>query len=316
MSATSTLRIARVGLLLLALGLLAACEDPNRQPKRPGYLDLEVEQIRNQLPWPEGSAGGTTLADRLTLHGAPGVAIGLVDGGELRHVVVEGRDAAGKLEPTTLFEATPLADAWLTLGLRRLEQRPATDEKPAFVIPPELVQRVAGGQATRSELARLLGEATGRPAADWLNDQLLRPALMRHSQFEGGADDLRFRATVGDLALYISDLQKAQAGKPNRRLARDMARAYLKPLAPDADGVGRGFGLDFGGKGHGAHFTRRALLPEGAVAMIGFVSSGQGAVVVVTSRDSLPLAEEVIAGLARQYNWPAFGWSPVRADAP
>lgn len=268
-------RLALLVLLLPCLLLAASCEDPNKAPAKPTFLDLERRTILDDLPWPAGSTGGKTLAERMTHHGVGALAIGLIEGGELRLLVPAGRKGGAEVTAATLFDATPVTEVLLAIALKRLEQQ-------------------GGSTPLTAELAR-------RGEVDWLTAEILQP--LKNVQGAVRLDDatLRWQATAGEVAALAIDLQKSAAGRPARRLRQEAARGLLRP----GGDLVLGPMLAVGGQGHGQYFGRRGQSLEGSALLHAFVGTGQGAAILTDSPQGLAFSEELLAALSSRYNWPA-----------
>ncbi|MEM9554474.1 MAG: serine hydrolase domain-containing protein [Acidobacteriota bacterium] len=109
-------------------------------------------------------------------------------------------------------------------------------------------------------------------------------------------------STAPDLTAWLVDLQKSHAGKPGRRLPRDLTRTMLEP---QTDANGWGLGLELRGRGHSRYFVHRGATAGYRALVVGFIHSGHGAVVLTNGDGGDALAREIIAALAEQYAWPA-----------
>ena len=118
--------------------------------------------------------------------------------------------------------------------------------------------------------------------------------------------------TADDLARWVIDLQKAHAGKPARRLRRDMARAMFDPVPPGDWGLG----VLRGGTGQAAWFGHLGGNAGYPTAVIGFVSSGHGVVVLTNGDGGFGLIREIVTAVAELYDWPTFGGTTVTAITP
>jgi hypothetical protein len=71
--------------------------------------------------------------------------------------------------------------------------------------------------------------------------------------------------------------------------------------------IDQGLGLQLAGQGQARHFRVAERAHGGSTGLIiGFVHSGQGAVILADRPDAIELVAEVVAGLAALYDWPAF----------
>lgn len=266
----------------LCLGLLA-CEDPNRAPPKPTYLDTERELIRQNLPFAPGSPGGASLESRLAHHQVAALALGLVEGGEIRFVIPVGQRDGQAVTAATPFDSSSLLDLLLALGIRRLAQ----DQTQA----PDL--------GAKPDLAALLAAQPAEDPQVWLPREIFKPAKLAHSTLTGQGASLRWQASATDLAALIVDLQKAVAGRPGRSLKQ---AAALELTRTGETGLASVFGVR--GKGQATYFDRREAGPAGSVWLRGFISSGQGLVILTDAPHGLTLSEEIATAIAEVYHWP------------
>ncbi|MDA8020591.1 MAG: hypothetical protein MPN21_24400 [Thermoanaerobaculia bacterium] len=111
-------------------------------------------------------------------------------------------------------------------------------------------------------------------------------------------------STAEDLSKIVTDLQKAHAGKPARRLRQEQAQVLfgthgaVEPV--------RDLGFRVAGQGQAIHFERADRTETHVVRFVGFVYSGHGAVVIADHPDASALTDEILAGLAEIYDWPAY----------
>ncbi|MEO1082870.1 MAG: serine hydrolase domain-containing protein [Acidobacteriota bacterium] len=219
----------------------------------------------------------------------------------------------GRGEPTPTFEQILAGEP------------PANHAAVAPVIPPGQEWRYSGGGYLALE--DWIQRQTGRDFAEFLQDEIFAPLEMVHTGFDEPDDDALapghtrdgerldgdFRVhperaaaglwtTAGDLAAWVVDLQKAQAGKPNRRVKRVAALAMLEPQEPG----GWGLGPILGGDGHATYFGHLGGNAGYRGFVLGFKSSGHGAVILANGDNGFALIREIISGLAVIYNWPTF----------
>ncbi|MEM8929987.1 MAG: serine hydrolase domain-containing protein [Acidobacteriota bacterium] len=206
---------------------------------------------------------------------------------------------------------------------------PATSDAIRVVVEPGTTWRYSGGGF--EVLRQVIEERTSRPFAEVMDEELFAPLRMSNSSVRPLPPELEARAATGhdhagvalpdrwrvfpeaaaaglwttaeDLAQWIIDLQKAHAGKPGRRLRRDMARAMFEPQDPGAWGLG----VLRGGVGQSAWFAHLGGNPGYATLELGFVSSGHGIVVLTNGDGGSDLIREIVTAAAAIYDWPTFG---------
>ncbi|MFN2564415.1 MAG: serine hydrolase domain-containing protein [Gemmatimonadaceae bacterium] len=105
--------------------------------------------------------------------------------------------------------------------------------------------------------------------------------------------------TPTDLARWVIEVQRSFRGTSNRVLSPEMTAAMLTRgvgshgLGPGLDGAGDSLRFGHGGSNEGF----RAMAA-------GFVTRGQGAVVVTNSDDGMTLVGEIMLAIAKEYGWP------------
>lgn len=107
--------------------------------------------------------------------------------------------------------------------------------------------------------------------------------------------------TPGDLARLLMELQQAASGKSHRLLSPGSANMML---TPQIDNVGLGVMVD--GNGASRRFSFSGSNVGYKAFMVGYVNSGQGAVVMTNSENGAPLAMELLRAIAAEYGWPDY----------
>lgn len=274
--------LSALPILLLASLLLACPERTTEQPGPDPRLEAEVDSLGEALAAGPLAAPGATLV------------VALVDEGELRWVRPFGHGAGGApADAAQVFAAPQLAPALLAVGLERLvDQGKATlaDERRAELaaLPDE---------ALAAALAAEIEKAAGQSWRAYLQQEILQPLAMQSTRLpEGPAPALETSAE--DLVHLMVDLQKSHAGRTWRRLEQKGAQRFLRPLGES----GRGLGFDFGGQGQAAHFFRQGQAGGQFFHFDAFVSSGNGAVLLGPTEESVAAARRTIADF---FDWPA-----------
>src|SRR5262245_644426 len=207
-------------------------------------------------------------------------------------------------------------------------------EKPANTPPirvdvePGSLWRYSGGGYT--VMQQLLIDVTGKSFPELARELVLAPAGMRQSTYENplpksleasaatahswSGDKVKGRwhiypemaaaglwTTPSDLARYVIEVQRALAGQ-SKVLSRAMAQQMMT-VQKGSHGLGPG--LDNASKdsarfGHGG-------VDEGLEALFtAYCQGGRGAVVMMNANRAMPLAQELIRSIAREYNWPDY----------
>ncbi|HEY7183136.1 MAG TPA: serine hydrolase [Blastocatellia bacterium] len=215
-------------------------------------------------------------------------------------------------------------------------------EKPANTPPirvdvePGSLWRYSGGGYT--VMQQLLIDVTGKSFPELTRELVLAPAGMRRSTYENplpksleasaatahswSGDKVKGRwhiypemaaaglwTTPSDLARYVLEVQRALAGQ-SKILSREMAR---RMVTVQKGSYGLGPALQNAGK-ESARFSHGGV-DEGFEALfIAYCDRGQGAVAMMNANRAIPLAEELIRAIAKEYNWPDY-LQPERALA-
>lgn len=274
----------------LFLGLLASCGVvPPSQPAVDILVEKEVSDLKIGLRSPD-TPEPLRLYERMDDHGVDVVSIALVNEGELRWARSFG-------EPST----SPAAEVE-----ESEEARSGVFPTPGQQDPiTEYAESVDVGELVDVPLAilALRPNEDEEPIDVRMQNEILDPLEMTHSRFESSGEGALY-STAEDLTMILTDLQKAHAGKPARRLRQEQAQALFD--TGSGGELPMDLGLDVQGTGQAVHFERRAATPNRLIALVGFVFSGHGAVVIVDNPEAATLADEILSGLAELYDWPAY----------
>lgn len=207
-------------------------------------------------------------------------------------------------------------------------EKPANTATIKVDIAPGSRWRYSGGGYTVMQL--LLTDVTGKSFPALTHELVLAPTGMRQSSYENppppaiaaaaatghraGGEKVNGRwhiypemaaaglwTTASDLARYAIEVQRALAGQ-SKVLSRAMAQQMVT-VQKGSHGLGPG--LDDAGKesarfGHGG-------VDEGFDALLtAYCQRGQGVVVMMNANRAMPLAQELIRAVAREYNWPSY----------
>lgn len=266
-------------LLLPLLFTFLAC-DP-RTTEQPGpdpRLEAEVERTREAL-----AAGPLKAPDTAVL-------AALVDAGELRWSRGFGKNEAG-FEPGHVFAVPQMAPLVLAVGLERLadQGQPAESDlrrREMLALPEDQLA---------TALAARVDQESGDGWRGFLQKEIFGPLAMTSAKLPPG-DPPSLEASAEDLVALMVDLQKAHAGRTWRRLTQKRAQQLLA-----GDGSQRGLGFELGGQGQARYFLRRGRSGEVSFVFVGFVSSGNGAVIFGPSDE---VVEGTLKVLAREFDWP------------
>jgi len=203
--------------------------------------------------------------------------------------------------------------------------KPANSEPIRVDIEPGTKFRYAGGGYV--VLQRLLMDVTGKQFPALMQNLVLKPLWMTRSTYEQPLPKERWPqaaagyrengvrvpgdwhtypemaaaglwTTPSDLARFVVEIQKSLAGKSNRILSPEMTRQMLTPQVG-----GWGLGLALAGEGAAARFSHGGANEGFRCLLIGYNSTGQGAVVMTNSDGGSGLGEELLRSIAREYGW-------------
>lgn len=242
------------------------------------------------------------------------------------------------------FPGYPASGPWPDLTATLLGRPPANT--PAVVVErlPGFQTWYSGGGTTIAQQAVV--DATGESFPALMHRLILAPVGMTRSTFaqplpasraaEAAAghpwNGVRVRGdwhvypemaaaglwtTAGDLARLVVELVRILRGDASA-LGLDRA-ALLEMLQPQVPGVApesefRGLGWRCGGHGETLRFGHTGT-NEGYSSLLSLAPArGQGAVVLMSSNQGLPLREEILAAVARAYAWP--GAAAARTSMP
>jgi CubicO group peptidase (beta-lactamase class C family) len=199
---------------------------------------------------------------------------------------------------------------------------------------PGSLYRYSGGGYT--VMQQLVIDLSGMPFESYLRSAVLSPLGMSHSTFAQtlSAEQVARRATghrsggkpipgkvhvypemaaaglwttASDLAQYVVYVQNAAEGRDDQLLNSDLVRQMLSKQ----QGGGHGLGPQIEGEGEALRFVHGGVDEGFEANLIGYVQGGNGAVVMANSNLSGPLRNEIIASIAKEYQWPKF---PTRAQ--
>ena len=147
-------------------------------------------------------------------------------------------------------------------------------------------------------LEQLFADLAKRPFASLAADSVLVPLEMHHSGFSAAG----LSTTPSDLARLTAEIQRAGGGKDGKVLIAESARQMLS-----AEHVGwPGMGVMVEGRDQSARFRASGSLDGSSAELVGYISRGQGAVVMTNSSGGDALAEEILNAIATVYGWPDF----------
>jgi CubicO group peptidase (beta-lactamase class C family) len=208
-----------------------------------------------------------------------------------------------------------------------LDGKPPSNVGPVlFVRPPYQAYKYSGGGVTIMQLA--LGDLTGKPFAQMMQEIVLSPLNMRESSYEqpqpadraqhasrahngeGKSKDAIYHiypeqaaaglwTTPSDLAKFIIEVQKAVRGPKGAVLTQQSANAMITPI-----GVGPyAIGLNVEKRGEGWYFSHSGGNWGFICDIFGHVRKGYGVAIMTNSDSGGALIRELESRIAAAYNW-------------
>jgi CubicO group peptidase (beta-lactamase class C family) len=215
-----------------------------------------------------------------------------------------------------------------------LDGRPPSNSDPIRVfMPPGRRWLYSGGGFL--VMQRTVEDITDKPFTDFIAARILRPAGMSNSGYHASLPDRLWGqaaaahdgdgepvpggwhdypeiaaaslwTTAGDLALFAIAVQQSLQGAPGSVLATDTAAETMTGQEAETGRLSWGLGFELGGEGRAAWFGHGGSNLGYDCRMVAFTETGQGAVVMTNGDDGDWLVDEILQGIARQYDWPEF----------
>ncbi|WP_375429505.1 serine hydrolase domain-containing protein [uncultured Sphingomonas sp.] len=219
-----------------------------------------------------------------------------------------------------------------------LAGRAPANTKPVVVdTTPGTAWRYSGGGYT--VIQKLIGDVAGRPFAEVLRDEVLRPAGMTHSSFAQPLDATLLAnaawphdatgkpilggphtypelaaaglwSTPGDLLRYAAVVRDSASGKAGALLDQSLATAMLTP------GKGNyGLGVEVRSASANRDFSHGGSNEGYENFLVAYTGSGDGVAVMTNGAQGNELALEITRSVAAAYGWPSYR-SIERASVP
>lgn len=223
-------------------------------------------------------------------------------------------------------------------GIESIKNKPSlvqilNGEKTAN--PPLYVSSIPGTELAYSEanfaiLEKLIGDVSGQIFADFMDQIVLTPLLMKRSSFldilpEPILVDAAFGhnreglpiqgkghiypvsaanglwTTPSDLAKFMVDLMSAAMGHTPSFFDSELARSMLSVQIGN-----QGLGLFIADGGDNLHFYIRGKNTGFSSYLVGYPVKGQGVVILTNSENGEYLIDEILLAVGEAYNWPHF----------
>ncbi|SDF18929.1 serine hydrolase domain-containing protein [Chitinophaga filiformis] len=209
-----------------------------------------------------------------------------------------------------------------------LDGSPPANSQPVRVyLRPGIKESYSGGGFTILQL--LIEEITGKPFASAMEELIIKPVDMRHSQFSIQLPDrMKANAAAGYFSIdkmvdgeYRRYPEQAAAGlwTTPSDLARFMlavgdsyrgvdSNSILKPstaqevLQKIPGGGGLGFGVD--GRGDSLRYRHSGGNAGFSCYAVAFANKGRGVVIMTNSNDGTAVIREYLRSISREYKWP------------
>lgn len=139
------------------------------------------------------------------------------------------------------------------------------------------------------------------------NGETLQAVQSTPARAQGG-----MTSTATDLAIFAIEIMKANVGLPNVLFSQEISRQHFTPHAklPEQEFGGLPFRIGLGiylmDEGNDLSIMHLGSSYPGSEAiLLGFPNRGQGAVIFVNGDNNTLMMLEILAALAREYNWPS-----------
>lgn len=110
-------------------------------------------------------------------------------------------------------------------------------------------------------------------------------------------------STPSDLGRFVIELQNSYAGRSDKILSKETTLQMLTRQNKSIANSDAGLGIFLKGSSEPFRFSHNGSTEGYNAIMIGFLKTGQGAVVMTNSDNGAELATEILRGIAREYVW-------------
>ncbi len=110
-------------------------------------------------------------------------------------------------------------------------------------------------------------------------------------------------STPSDLARFVIELQNSYAGQSDKILSKDMTRQMLTRQNKTIANSDAGLGIFLKDSPEPFRFSHNGSTEGYNAIMVGFLKTGQGAVVMTNSDNGAELSTEILRSIAREYGW-------------
>ena len=211
--------------------------------------------------------------------------------------------------------------------------KPANSQPVRVDTAPGSAWRYSGGGYT--VMQQMMIDATGKPFPEFLHNTVLNPLGMTSSTFEQPLpNEMAARAATGhllsgkevpgrcyiypelaaaglwttpsDLARFAIGIQHSYAGDSNPVISQAMTREMLT-IQKSHDGLG----VFVAGGGNTLRFYHDGRTVGFDSAMIAYATAGKGAVIMLNANDNSGTMKDLLAFIAKKYQWPRETTPPV-----
>ncbi|MCA1624264.1 MAG: serine hydrolase [Acidobacteria bacterium] len=110
-------------------------------------------------------------------------------------------------------------------------------------------------------------------------------------------------STPSDLARFVIELQNSYAGQSDGILSKDMTQQMLTRQNKSIANSDAGLGIFLKGSPEPFRFSHNGSTEGFCAIMVGFLKTGQGAVVMTNSDNGAELTTEILRSIAKEYGW-------------
>jgi CubicO group peptidase (beta-lactamase class C family) len=209
-----------------------------------------------------------------------------------------------------------------------LDGSPPANSQPVRVyLRPGIKESYSGGGFTILQL--LIEEITGKPFASVMEELILKPAGMQHSQFSIQLPDkMKTNAAVGffsidkmvdgeyrrypeqaaaglwttpsDLARFMLAVGDSYRGADSNTILKTSTAQEIMQKIPGGGGLG--FGID--GRGDSLRYRHSGGNAGFSCYAVAFANKGRGVIIMTNSNNGTAIIREYLRSISKEYKWP------------